>query len=204
MAVAPSGEQPGGVAQPAVAGSSLRVQLLGDVVVELDGHPVADFESARLQRLLAWLVLHADRAQRRAGLAFTFWPDSTESQARTNLRHLLHDLRQAVPVVEQFVEITPAALSWRTDTRRRRRRRRVLRRHRPGGTRHRSSRARVRLSKMLSGTTAVHSCRSCTTTGCWRSGTVCTAMRSTRCTASGISPRTRGRTRRRSGTRGCC
>jgi DNA-binding SARP family transcriptional activator len=104
------------VAQPALDRSSLRIQLLGDVVVELDGDPVADFESARLQRLLAWLVLHADRAQRRAGLAFTFWPESTESQARTNLRHLLHDFRQAVPVLDQFVEITPAALSWRSDS----------------------------------------------------------------------------------------
>ena len=104
------------MAQPAIARSLLRIQLLGDVVVELDGHPVADFASARLQRLLAWLVLHADRAQRRAGLAFTFWPDSTESQARTNLRHLLHDFRQAVPVLDQFVEITPAALSWRSDS----------------------------------------------------------------------------------------
>ena len=43
------------------------------------------------------------------------WPDSTEAQARTNLRHLIHTLRQASPELERFVDVTPQTLWWRDD-----------------------------------------------------------------------------------------
>ncbi|HLL80946.1 MAG TPA: BTAD domain-containing putative transcriptional regulator [Ktedonobacteraceae bacterium] len=51
----------------------------------------------RLQSLLAYLVLHRDVPQQRQRLAFLFWPDTTEAQARNNLRQLLYQLRLAFP-----------------------------------------------------------------------------------------------------------
>ena len=46
--------------------------------------------SARAESLLAYLLLHREAPQPRQRLAFLLWPDSSEPQARTNLRHLLH------------------------------------------------------------------------------------------------------------------
>jgi DNA-binding SARP family transcriptional activator len=43
------------------------------------------------------------------------WPDSTEGQARTNLRNVLHTLRRASPEVERMLEVTPRTLQWRRE-----------------------------------------------------------------------------------------
>ncbi|MCT7356984.1 bacterial transcriptional activator domain-containing protein, partial [Streptomyces sp. 15-116A] len=51
----------------------------------------------------------------RRRLAGVLWPESGEAQARTNLRHLLHTLRCAVPGIEQVLEITPRTVAWRDD-----------------------------------------------------------------------------------------
>jgi DNA-binding SARP family transcriptional activator len=85
------------------------------VAVVADGRELAGFDSARLRELLARLVLAGGEALDRPALAFALWPTSTETQARTNLRHLLHDLRRALPDAERYVEITPARLRWRAD-----------------------------------------------------------------------------------------
>jgi DNA-binding SARP family transcriptional activator len=68
-----------------------------------------------MESLLAYLLLHRDVRQPRQHLAFLLWPDSTESQARTNLRHLLHNLRRAVPDIGRFLDASPSALHWRAD-----------------------------------------------------------------------------------------
>ena len=62
--------------------------------------------SARAESLLAYLLLHREAPQPRQRLAFLLWPDSTEPQARTNLRHLLHNLRRALPDPDRFLEVT--------------------------------------------------------------------------------------------------
>ena len=95
--------------------SPLTVRLLGGVAVVADGHELAGFEAPRLRELLARLVLARGAALDRPALAFALWPASTEPQARTNLRHLLHDLRRALPEAERYVEITPSRLRWRPD-----------------------------------------------------------------------------------------
>jgi DNA-binding SARP family transcriptional activator len=46
-------------------------------------------------------------------MAFLLWPDSTEAQARTNLRHLLHNLRRASPELSRHIDVTPQTLRWR-------------------------------------------------------------------------------------------
>lgn len=53
--------------------------------------------------------------QPRQRLAFLPWPDSTERQARTNLRHVLHNLRGALPDPDRFLDVTARTLQWRTD-----------------------------------------------------------------------------------------
>jgi DNA-binding SARP family transcriptional activator len=95
--------------------AELRIRLLGDISMDLAGVPLDGFNSPRLQRLVARLVLGREAAQSRARIAYELWPDSTESQARTNLRHLLHDLRRTVPELERFVDITNQTLRWRPD-----------------------------------------------------------------------------------------
>jgi DNA-binding SARP family transcriptional activator len=68
----------------------LKVYLLGGFRL-LDGEvAVTAINTPRLQALLAYLMLHRHAPHPRAHLAFLFWPDSTEAQARTNLRYLIH------------------------------------------------------------------------------------------------------------------
>ncbi|HEU5022538.1 MAG TPA: AAA family ATPase, partial [Bryobacteraceae bacterium] len=59
-------------------------------------------------------ALHADTPQPREMLAFTLWPASKESQARTNLRQLLHNLRRALGDRSSLV-IEHLTVEWRTD-----------------------------------------------------------------------------------------
>jgi DNA-binding SARP family transcriptional activator len=93
----------------------LAIRLLGEPDLALDGERLPPLESARAQSLLAYLVLHDDAPQSRQRLAFMLWPDSTESQARTNLRHLLHTLRTTAPAVDRYLDVTPRTLRWRRE-----------------------------------------------------------------------------------------
>lgn len=93
----------------------LRCELLGDFRLAYDSQPLTGITSARLQSLLAYLLLHRDAPQSRQHLAFTLYPDSTESQARTNLRNLLHLLRHALPDAGCFVASDTLTLQWRAD-----------------------------------------------------------------------------------------
>ena len=95
--------------------ASLRVSLLGGFELRLDGAPLAPLDSSRAESLLAYLLLHRDAAQPRARLAYLLWPDSSEGQARTNLRHLLHTIRRQLSVLDDYLESTARALRWRPD-----------------------------------------------------------------------------------------
>ena len=95
--------------------STLHLQLLGDFRLALDETPITTLNTARLQALLAYLVLHRDALQLRQHLAFLFWPDSPEAQARTNLRKLYHLLRKALPQADRFLSADARTLSWRPE-----------------------------------------------------------------------------------------
>jgi DNA-binding SARP family transcriptional activator len=97
--------------------ATLEIRLLGDFVLRQDGRTVNGLDASRLQALLAYLLLHRDAPQLRHYLAFVFWPDSDESQARTNLRNLLHRLRQAWPEADAFLTIETKSISWRPNAR---------------------------------------------------------------------------------------
>ncbi len=91
---------------------TLRIRLLGDFSLIYADLPVTGLNSMRLQSLLAYLVLHRDVPQQRQHLAFLFWPDTTEAQARNNLRQLLHQLRQVFPAVDDFLSADMHILHW--------------------------------------------------------------------------------------------
>ncbi|MEJ2211692.1 MAG: AAA family ATPase, partial [Anaerolineae bacterium] len=95
---------------------SLRIQLLGDFRLLHNGVPVTDIDTPRRQSFLAYLLLHRGAPQSRSHLAFLFWPDSTESQARTNLRKQLYYLRRALPDADLYLYADDNALHWRPDT----------------------------------------------------------------------------------------
>jgi DNA-binding SARP family transcriptional activator len=95
--------------------AQFRIHLLGPLHLRYGDTPLPPLESARAESLLAFLLLHREAPQPRQRLAFLLWPDSTEAQARTNLRHLLHTLRRALPDLDRFLEVTPRTLGWRTD-----------------------------------------------------------------------------------------
>src|SRR5512144_904022 len=93
----------------------LEIRLLGEFAIIYNGVPLTNMNSTRAQSLLAYLLLHRDAPISRQRLAFLFWPDSTEAQARTNLRSLLHALLQALPESERFVQSDGQTVQWRAE-----------------------------------------------------------------------------------------
>src|ERR671910_2182528 len=93
----------------------LSIRLFGALDLRYGDRLLSTLASARAETLLAYLVLHRDAPQSRQHLAFVLWPDSSEAQARTNLRHVLHDLRRALPDADRFLDVSPRTLQWRTD-----------------------------------------------------------------------------------------
>ena len=92
--------------------SDLRVHLLGDFRIVRGDEGVVTLGSPRLQALLAHLILHRSSPRTRRHLAFLFWPDSSEAQAHTNLRQLLHRLRRALPDLDPSLQIGPRTIGW--------------------------------------------------------------------------------------------
>ena len=94
---------------------TLAIRLLGTLDLRVDGRPVPSVGSARAESLLAYLLLHRDAPHPREQLAFLLWPDSTETQARTNLRHVLHDLRRGLTITDQLLDVRTRTVQWRPD-----------------------------------------------------------------------------------------
>jgi predicted ATPase/DNA-binding SARP family transcriptional activator/Tfp pilus assembly protein PilF len=97
------------------AAKTLHIHLLGEFHLLADEKPVTGLSAERPQTLLAYLLLHGHAPQPRQHLAFLLWPDSSESQARTNLRNLLHTLRQVLPSSDHFLIVEPLTLQWQMD-----------------------------------------------------------------------------------------
>ncbi len=91
--------------------TTLHVSLLGEFKLRFGETAVPPLD-ARCQTLLAYLILQRDTAHTRQHIAFQFWPDSTESQARTNLRNLIHKLRRALPKSDQLLHLTRQTIQW--------------------------------------------------------------------------------------------
>jgi DNA-binding SARP family transcriptional activator len=93
----------------------MHVNLFGNFRISIDEKPVTTVNTNRLQSLLSYLILHFEAPQPRDALAFTLWPASRESQARTNLRQLVHNLRRALPVECDSLVTDHFTVQWRRD-----------------------------------------------------------------------------------------
>ena len=91
---------------------TLHLRLFGGFSLTYADQQPSNLNTMRLQSLIAYLVLHRDVPQHRQHLAFVFWPDSSEAQARNNLRQLLHQLRQVFPAVDTYLSIDAHMLHW--------------------------------------------------------------------------------------------
>jgi DNA-binding SARP family transcriptional activator/predicted ATPase len=96
-------------------GPHLHIQLFGTFRALYGDHLLETLSSPRLQSFLAYLLLHRGTPQPRQYVSFLYWPDSTESQARTNLRKLLYDLRQALPDPDTFLHADDQTIRWRDE-----------------------------------------------------------------------------------------
>ena len=84
----------------------LKVRVLGDLAIELDGATLEPPPSKRARALLGWLAVDR-RMHARAGLAARFWPDVLDESARTSLRSALSALRRALgPDGERYLVAT--------------------------------------------------------------------------------------------------
>ena len=95
--------------------AGLRIRLLGEFALIYGDTPVTAVNSPRLRVLLAYLILHRAAPQSRQHLAFLLWPDSTEEQARTNLRNLWHRLRCSLPDADRFLLTGGPTVQWCED-----------------------------------------------------------------------------------------
>lgn len=93
----------------------LKVQLFGGFSLIYDSSPVIAVNTARLQSLLTFLILHADSPQSRQRVAFLLWPDKPESQALNNLRQFIYQLRRALPDPDRFLYTDTTVIYWKTD-----------------------------------------------------------------------------------------
>jgi len=90
----------------------MHVTLLGEQSIIDVATGIARTRSSRTIALVAFLVLHAGSPQTRQRIAGMFWPDSTDSQALTNLRRELHSLRHTLGE-ERCLVVTSTDLCWR-------------------------------------------------------------------------------------------
>ena len=93
----------------------MRIHLFGNLRITCAGRPVTSVNTNRLHSLMAYLILHGDTPLPRERAAFMLWPASNESQARTNLRQLLHHLKRALPVECTSLVTDHFAVHWRQD-----------------------------------------------------------------------------------------
>jgi predicted ATPase/DNA-binding SARP family transcriptional activator len=99
----------------------LHLSFFGAFQATLNGKPITNFRSSRVQGLLAHLVLEAERPHGRETLAALFWPDEGDSTARKNLSQSLYQLRQVLGESETqpfqpkpFLLITRETIQWNT------------------------------------------------------------------------------------------
>lgn len=90
----------------------VQAKVLGEFSFVYEGRPVTTTLSGRSQTLLAYLMLHRHAPQPRQRLAFHLWSESTDTQARTNLRKELSNLRRVLPDLDQLLEVDGRSLHW--------------------------------------------------------------------------------------------
>lgn len=93
----------------------LNITLLGEQAVVDAATGEVRTRASRTIALLACLAAHAGSPQSRTHIAGTFWPESGDAQALTNLRRELHQLRQVLGDATGSLEVTSTHLCWTPD-----------------------------------------------------------------------------------------
>ncbi|MEI7769278.1 MAG: AAA family ATPase [Chloroflexales bacterium] len=95
---------------------ALHIHLLGGFLLVDNGVPVVTLRAPRLQALLSLLVIKRATPLPRQHLAFCLWPGSSEAQAQTNLRNLLHQIRQLLPHADDYLLLNGRTVQWRNES----------------------------------------------------------------------------------------
>jgi DNA-binding SARP family transcriptional activator len=90
----------------------LDVHLLGSFLLSWDGQPVTGLAPARLQHLVAYLLLHRHVPVARRQIAFALWPDSREEQALSNLRTALYRVQHVLPDCAHCLVVERHTVAW--------------------------------------------------------------------------------------------
>jgi predicted ATPase/DNA-binding SARP family transcriptional activator len=94
----------------------LNIYLLGRPRVSFQGEPLALRVPPRAVSLLAYLLLHRGRSLARDAVAFDFWPDLGEPEARTKLRAHLRYLVTTLPSAEPaWLLADKRSVQWNPD-----------------------------------------------------------------------------------------
>ena len=75
----------------------LEISVLGQLQISLNGEPITNLSTGKVQALLAYLVVENAYPHRREKLAGLLWSEFMDSSARTNLRQSVARLRRIVP-----------------------------------------------------------------------------------------------------------
>ena len=95
---------------------SLTIYLLGQFKLQADDLTI-ELPSRPAQSLLAYLALNAGVTHRREKLAPLFWPEATDSNARSYLRHALWRIRKSLESGsvsgEEFLQISDISVAFK-------------------------------------------------------------------------------------------
>ena len=93
----------------------IRIALFGALRIVVGGQPIRLAAPPMTFPLLAYLLVHRDRNVARETLAFTLWPEESESAAKANLRRHLHYLQKLLPPAREgapWVLTDARAVRW--------------------------------------------------------------------------------------------
>ncbi len=93
------------------AEQQLSIFTLGGLTIQLDGQPVGNFPSCKIDALLVYLAC-TGRPQSREVLAELLWPERDTGRALGNLRWALHGLRKRL---DPYLEIRRGSISLRRE-----------------------------------------------------------------------------------------
>jgi len=93
----------------------LRIHLFGAFNLVYGDEIIASLHAARLQSLVTYLLLNRGVMPPRQQIAFLFWPETSDAQAQTNLRQLLHTLRRRLPTTGDYLLLNERSVGWRAD-----------------------------------------------------------------------------------------
>lgn len=76
--------------------STLRVHLFGKFYILQHNQVLDGFNARKVQELFCYLLLHRNHSLPRETLASALWPETTTTQSKKNLRHVLWQIQSAL------------------------------------------------------------------------------------------------------------